>query len=78
MCVLTMKSMTNALRAKGVLQSRGIIADVMHLDPSVTARGCAYGIAFACSDTNDLRRILDDKGIEYGEWIGGGLHGLPR
>jgi hypothetical protein len=78
MCVLTMKSMTNALRAKGVLQSRGIIADVMHLDPSVTARGCAYGIAFACSETDGLRRILDDKGIEYGEWIGGGLHGLPR
>ncbi len=78
MCVLTMKSMTNALRAKGVLQSRGIFSDVIHLDPSVTARGCAYGITFACDETDGIRRILDGKGIEYGEWIGGGSHGLPR
>ena len=78
MCVLTMKSMTNALRAKGVLQSRGISSDVIHLDPSVTSRGCAYGITFACSETDGVRRMLDSKGIEYGEWIGGGSHGLSR
>ena len=72
MCVVTMKSMTDALRAKSALQAKGIRADVIHLDPSVTARGCAYGVSFACRETDSIKRIWDAKGIEYGEWIGSG------
>ena len=72
MCIVTMKTMTNALRAKGALIAKGIPADVIHLDPSVTARGCAYGVSFSCGDSDGVRNVLDSKGIAFGEWIGGG------
>lgn len=72
MCIVTMKTMTHALRAKSVLSAKGISSDVIHLDPSVTARGCAYGVSFSCGDSDTVRRVLDGKEIAYGEWIGGG------
>lgn len=72
MCIVTMKTMTNALRAKTALSAKGIRADVLNLDPSVTARGCAYGVSFFCEDSESVKRILDAKGIVFGEWIGGG------
>ena len=71
MCIVTMKSMTLALRAKNVLGAKGIDVDVQNLDPSVTARGCAYGLSFICSDKEYIQRLLDGKCIPYGEWIGG-------
>lgn len=71
MCIVTMKSMTLALRAKNALYTKGILTDVQNLDPSVTARGCAYGLSFQCADKDKIQRYLDSKGIPYGEWIGG-------
>ena len=50
MCILTMKSMTHALRARSVLENRGIEAAVVNLDPKLTARGCAFGIRFPCAE----------------------------
>lgn len=71
MCIVTMKSMTQALRAKNTLTAKGIATDVQNLDPSVTARGCAYGLSFPCAEMDAIKRILEGKGIPYGEWIGG-------
>ena len=71
MCIVTMKSMTLALRAKNALYTRGIVTDVQNLAASVTARGCAYGLSFHCADREKIQRHLDSKGIPYGEWIGG-------
>lgn len=71
MCIVTMKSMTMALRAKNVLYAKGILTEVQNLDPSVTARGCAYGLSFNCSEKEKIKHYLDGKGVPYGEWIGG-------
>lgn len=71
MCIVTMKSMTLALRAKNALYTKGIVTEVQNLDPSVTARGCAYGLSFNCLDKEKIRHLLDTRGIPYGEWIGG-------
>ena len=76
MCVVTMKSMTLAIRAKAALQAKGIATEIQNLDPSVTARGCAYGLSFNCSDKALIKRIFDSKGLGYGEWIGSDRAGL--
>ncbi len=71
MCILTMKTMTHALRAKNILEGRGIFASVVSLDPRLTERGCAYGIRFSCKDTERIKGTLEAKGIAYGILIGG-------
>lgn len=70
MCILTMKSMTFALRAKSVLDSRGISVSVVNLDPHLTERGCAYGIRFACGEQTKVKEILSERGIPFGMLIG--------
>ena len=71
MCIVTMKSMTQAIRAKNALYAKGILSEIQNLDPSVTARGCAYGLSFSCMDRDVIKHLLEGKGIPYGEWIGG-------
>ena len=70
MCVATMKSMTYALKGKNILETKGIPAEIISLDPSLTSHGCAYGISFACGQSGDVKRLLDMKKIAYGEIIG--------
>ncbi len=74
MCILTMKSVTNALRARNALKGKGIQSEVTSLDPKLTQKGCAYGIRFACEDTADVRRILTEKELPFGVLMGN--HGV--
>ena len=70
MCILTMKSMTHAFRAKSVLAARGISAEVVSLDPKLTEKGCAYGIRFSCSDSTAVERTLTAKALPFGVIMG--------
>ena len=72
MCIITMKSLTHAMKAKSALEARGIECSVVSLDPGLTSRGCAYGISYPCGEGDAAQRILDGKGIPYGERIGEG------
>ena len=74
MCILTMKSITNAIRAKNVLEGRGISVTIVSIDPRLTERGCAYGIRFDCADAERVKGTLDAKGVPYGVLLGGGKH----
>ena len=70
MCILTMKSVTYALRARSALAARGIDAEVVNIDPKLTKKGCAYGIRFACAQTLSVERILSSKELPYGVLMG--------
>lgn len=70
MCILTMKTMTHALRAKNVLEGRGIFAQIVSLDPRLTERGCAYGIRFPCEQADRIKGTLEAKGVPFGILIG--------
>ena len=74
MCILTMKSITHAIHAKNVLEGRGISVTIVSIDPRLTARGCSYGIRFACADADRIKGTLDAKGAPYGVLLGGGDH----
>lgn len=69
-CVSSLKSMTHAQKAKRLLENERISAEIVNLDKNLTRNGCAYGIAYDCMYTNDVRRILDRKGLGYGDVLG--------
>ncbi len=71
-CVITMKSVTYAEKAKKTAAALGIGAGIVSIDPAVTKRGCAYGLTLPCRDTDRLTRALAKRGIPYGEIMGGG------
>ncbi len=70
MCILTMKTMTQALRAKQVLATLGIDTDVVNIDGKLTAKGCAYGLRMECKETERAIRGLTDRNIPYGVVLG--------
>ena len=77
MCILTMQSMTYALRAKSVLEVRGITVSIVNLDPTLTREGCAYGIRFPCVYGEQIRTALKAKNVPFGILIGGKENRTP-
>ena len=71
MLIVTMNTMTQALRGRSVLVARGIHAEIVGLDPSLTKRGCAYGLRFASAGKDDVLRCLGEKNIPWGSILGG-------
>lgn len=70
-CVLTIGTITRAIRGRKLLSAAGIPA---RLVKSVVGRedgGCAYGLEIASADMLEAARILKGKGIEY-TWSRGG------
>ena len=59
MYIATMKTMTLAMKARTVLLARGIDCETVSLDPSLTTRGCAWGIRFPSSAREEARRALE-------------------
>lgn len=69
-CILAMKTQTEAEKARRAAVHERITAEIVHIDPSVTRRGCSIGIRFPCEKTEKLRSILDHYSISYGDLIG--------
>ena len=67
-----MKTMTLAMRGKSALDARGILAEIVSLDPSLTQRGCAYGLRFSAQTRDEALRCLSEKKIPWGTVLGGG------
>lgn len=65
-----MKNMTLAMKGKSALESHGISCEIVNLDPMMTENGCAYGLSFSCSMSDELIRILAKRKIAHGEIIG--------
>lgn len=62
--------MTHAQKAKRLLENERIFAEIVNLDKNLTRNGCAYGIAYDCKYMDDVKRILDRKGLGYGDVLG--------
>ena len=72
-CIIAMKSQTYAERARRTAVFERIYVDVVSIDPSVTRRGCAYGIRLPCSEVEQMKSVMDKKNIPYGDVIGRGV-----
>lgn len=69
-CILAMRTQTEAEKARRAASHERISAEIVHIDPSVTKRGCSVGIRFPCEKTDLLMSIFDQRGISYGDLIG--------
>lgn len=74
-CVIPMKSQTTAERAKRAANQERISVEIVSVDPSITKRGCAYGIRLNCAEVDSMLRLMDRKKITYGDVIGGKYYG---
>lgn len=70
LCIAAIQSMNYAIKAQKVLSARNIGVEIVKLDPTLTERGCAWGIQFDCRLVDEVKRTLDSKNIPYGEIIG--------
>ena len=72
-CTLTFRSQTAAVKASRYLKKAGILCDVVSVDPSVTSRGCGWGISADCKQVDNIIDKLDGKRMGYGEVLKGGI-----
>jgi len=69
MCIITFKSLTASQQAVRNLSSFGIFSSVVSVDPSLTKRGCSYGVSISCSRIYDARNILEKNKLQFGDVI---------
>jgi hypothetical protein len=70
-CIIAMQSATMAKKAERALNAVRIPCNTVSIDPSVTKRGCGYGVSMGCSFLSEAVRVLERKNITHGEVIGG-------
>ena len=69
-CILTVGTVTRAIRARKLLAAQGISARLIKSVKRGNAGGCAYGIEVSPPDMQAATEILDAYHITY-EWSRG-------
>lgn len=69
MCAFALKSMTHAIKAKKALSDYYVDAEIIKLDPSMTKKGCAYGVSFNCVNLSTAQEALRKWSVRYTEVI---------
>lgn len=70
-CTAVIGSMTQAMKAQSVLAEAAIRASLTKISSSKTHNGCAYGVDFPCTQSRNVRVILDHAGIRVREYLQG-------
>ena len=68
-CIATISSLNLSIKAQKALANEKIYSKIVSLDPSLTKKGCAYGIEFSCSEERTVRTILRREGIFPSQFI---------
>ena len=63
--ILTVGSMTHAIKAKKILNRGKISVSVIKLDSERRNNGCGYGIVFSSDDEYSAIRLLKENKIPY-------------
>lgn len=71
-CTAAIGSLTLAMKAHSVLTASGLNGRIVKLDPSMTRRGCAYGIEYSCEDHKAVRSAFNTAKISVSSYIKGG------
>ena len=69
MCIIALKSMTYAFKAKKALDDSLIESEIIKLEPQMTKKGCAYGISFNCINLENVQCALKKFSIRYSEIV---------
>lgn len=68
-CIATISSLNLSIKAQKALANEKIYCKIVSLDPSLTKKGCAYGIEFSCSEERRIRTILRRERIYPSQFI---------
>ena len=71
-CTAAIGSLTLAMKAKSALDEAGVYCKIVKLDPSMTRRGCAYGIEYDCENHRAVRSAFNTAKISVSSYIKGG------
>ena len=71
-CTAAIGSLTIAMKAHSMLDNAGLESKIVKLDPSMTKRGCAYGIEYPCEDHKAVRSAFNAAKISVSSYIKGG------
>ena len=71
LCTAVIGSMTQAMKAQATLSEAAIRATLTKISSSRTMGGCAYGVDFPCTQSGNVRMILDRAGIRVREYLRG-------
>lgn len=69
MCIIALKSMTYALKARKALSDFYIDSEIVKLEPSMTKKGCAYGVRFDRVNLTQAQEALKKWSVRYTELI---------
>ena len=70
-CTAVIGSMTGAMRAQSLLAEAAIRAAVVKVSSAKTTGGCAYGVDFPCTQSANVRAVLERAGVRVREYIQG-------
>lgn len=71
-CTASLISLTYAIKAQKELAKRGFAAKVVKLDPSLSKKGCTYGVEFDCTEGRAVRAALSAARISVTGYHNGG------
>ncbi len=69
MCTAVIGSMTLAMKAQSALSDAAIRAGLTKISSGRTRNGCAYGVDFPCTQSANVRMILETAGIRVREYL---------
>lgn len=70
-CTAVIGSMTQAMKAQSILAEAAIRASLTKISSSKTTGGCAYGVDFPCTQSGNVRTILERAGVRVREYLRG-------
>ena len=68
-CTAVIGSMTNAMKAQTILAEAAIRVHISKISSSKATGGCAYGVDFPCTQSGNVKTVLDRAGIRVREFL---------
>ena len=70
-CLAVIGSLTQAMKAQGILAEAAIRVNISKISSSGASGGCAYGVDFPCTQSGNVKMILDRAGVRVREYLKG-------
>ncbi len=67
-CMAEIGSMTQAIKAQRILADATIPSTVVKNNSTNNGKGCAYGISFACAQSENVDNVLRKAGVKVRRW----------
>jgi hypothetical protein len=68
-CTAVIGSMTQAMKAQSVLSEAAIRSTLTKISSSRTHNGCAYGVDFPCTQSGNVRTVLERVGVRVRDYL---------